>query len=192
MPPRMTRPRSERESDGARILARRDLCAIAEVAYHYQRCGGFDLARTIFEGLAAIDPAEPYFAVALGLVSDHLGDRESAVAWYSRARELDPSDGRPDVNLAELAFAEGNRARASSLLRSGAEKARARGDAALERKAHALLEIALGPAGILPERAVLPAPPGHRNGAASRSQEKSPEADARKGSARKEVERWWL
>lgn len=154
MPTRVTRGRATGDPAPERGFTRRDLHAIAEVAYHYLRCGGFELGRTLFEGLAAIDPREPYFALALGLAADHLGDRADAVRWYERARTLDPLDGRPDINLAELALAEGDSARASALLRTGTEKARARKDVVLERKARALLEIILGSVGSRRERVI--------------------------------------
>src|SRR5688572_22039505 len=81
---------------------RDDLFVIAEVAYHYLFNGGTRLALVLYEGLAAVSPKEPYFALALGLTHDHLGEVAMAHKWYAKAAELDPNDGRPDVNRAEL------------------------------------------------------------------------------------------
>ncbi|MCK6550461.1 hypothetical protein L6R52_31785, partial [Myxococcota bacterium] len=118
---------------------RDDLFAIAEVAHHYLFSGARALARTLFEGLAAVEPREPYFALAVGLACDHLGSRDDAMRWYRRASELDARDGRADVNLAELHLDAGDIPRARMLLTRGAAKAEAAGDDALARKSRAIL-----------------------------------------------------
>lgn len=117
---------------------RDDLFAIAEIGYNYLFNGGLDLALSLFEGLAAISPDEAYFALALGLTHDRLGVPSEAYRWYQRASKLDPSDGRPDVNCAELEIEAGRIDRAQKLLLRGVAKARASGDEALERKAKAI------------------------------------------------------
>ena len=81
---------------------REDLFAVAEVAYVYLFGGHEQLARVLFEGLAAVAPHEPYFALALGLTYDLCQDLPKAEASYARAAQLDPKDPRPDVNRAEL------------------------------------------------------------------------------------------
>jgi predicted Zn-dependent protease len=121
--------------------SREELYAIAEIAYHYQRCGGFRLAAVIFEGLTMIAPNEAYFALALGLASERLGDRGKAQQCYAKARELDPTEPYADINLAELALEAGDRRTAVALLRSGIHKCNARKNVALERKATAMLML---------------------------------------------------
>lgn len=123
-----------------RAYRREDLMAVAEIGYHYLFSGGYQLALTLFEGLHAVDPAHPYFASALGLTHDHLGNPEEAERWYRKAAELDPTDGRPDVNRAELRIARQDLRKARELLIRGVNKARARRDQPLERKARALLK----------------------------------------------------
>jgi tetratricopeptide (TPR) repeat protein len=118
---------------------REDLFAIAEIAYHYLFSGGTKLALALYEGLAAVAPDEPYFALALGLTHDHLGDKRSALQWYDRARTLDPGDARPDVNTAELYLEDRDYPRAKQYLARAVTKARARNDRALERKAVSIL-----------------------------------------------------
>jgi Flp pilus assembly protein TadD len=122
-----------------RGYARDDLFAIAEVAYNYLANGGVKLAVTLYEGLTAVAPDEPHFALGMGLAYDHYGQPANAMRWYKRASDLDPSDGRPDVNRAELYLSRRDFARAKPLLIRGAAKATNRGDAALAKKAHALL-----------------------------------------------------
>lgn len=116
-----------------------DLLAVAEVAHHYLFSGGAALARTLFHGLAAIAPREPYFALGLGLAHDHMGHGEAALHWYQRAAKLDPMDPRADINQAELYVRSGELERATLLLTSGRRKAEVRGEAELETKATALL-----------------------------------------------------
>lgn len=119
---------------------RQDLYAVAEVAYHYLLSGGHEIARALLEGLTAVAPGEAYFALAMGLVSDHQGDPAAADRWYRRAGELDPTDGRPDVNRAELRLEARDTTAARRLLAAGARKAERRNDAGLARKARALLD----------------------------------------------------
>lgn len=117
-----------------------DLLAIAEIAWHYLMSGGLKLALTLYEGLTAVAPEEPYFALALGLTFDRMNEAKQADTWYRTAGRLDPKDGRPDINRAELCLEAGDRARAMKLLARGASKANVAGDLALARKADALLE----------------------------------------------------
>lgn len=131
---------SKKTLAAARGYEKDDLFAIAEIAYHYLMNGGAKVAHTLFEGLVAVLPSEPYFLLGLGLAADHLGEREAAFSAYTRASELDPGDPRPDVNRAELLVEERNVARALQFLQHGLTKARNRGDAALERKASAMLK----------------------------------------------------
>jgi tetratricopeptide (TPR) repeat protein len=121
-----------------------EIYAVAEMGYHYLRCGGFKLAYVLFEALAAIDGRDAYFALALGLSAEKLGDRERAIEHYQRACKLDPRDPRPEVNLAEVLLETGDKPRALTLLQSAAKKASLRHDAALENKATAMLQL-LGP-----------------------------------------------
>lgn len=116
-----------------------DLYAIAEIAYHYLMNGGTGIAVTLYEGLCAVAPNEAYFTLGLGLALDHSGDKKGAFAAYTRAGELDPHDARPDVNRAELLLENGDKNRARQLLSRALGKAANRGDAALERKAQAIL-----------------------------------------------------
>jgi Flp pilus assembly protein TadD len=130
----------QRSLQQIRNYSRQDLYAIAEVGYHYLFSGGIDIARALFEGLAAIAPDEAYFALAMGLTTDHQGLTEEAERWYARASQLDPHDGRADVNRAELYLQRGDFANARTLLARGVKKSRIRQDLALERKAAALLK----------------------------------------------------
>jgi Flp pilus assembly protein TadD len=122
-----------------RGYAPEDLEAVAEIGYHYLINGGVRFARMLFEGLAAIAPNEPYYALALGLASDHAGDKEAARREYGRAAALDPTDGRPEVNLAELCIEADDPRGAKAHLHTALKKLAFKNDPALARKARALL-----------------------------------------------------
>jgi len=116
-----------------------DLDVIAHMATNYLLNGGLRLAVTLFEGLVAVAPDVPYYAMGLGLTYDRQGELRKAEACYKAAGRLDPKDGRPDVNLAELALAAGDTKRALTLFKRGERKASTLGDLALARKAKALI-----------------------------------------------------
>lgn len=118
-----------------------ELYALAEIGYHYFRNGGLKLAQVIFEGLHAVKPAEPYFALATGLARDYLGDKAGARAAYHQAITLDAGDARPELNLAELCLEAGDRSSAITHLGRAARKAEARGERPLLKKAQAVLSL---------------------------------------------------
>jgi tetratricopeptide (TPR) repeat protein len=130
--------RSIREAYG---YARADLFAIAEIGRHYLECGGYRVAAVIFEGLEAIDPDEHYFAIALGLAKDHLGEKQAAMRCYQRAQKLDPKDARADLNLAELLIEAGRKKDAVRMIEGAERKAIAAQADALAQKANALLSL---------------------------------------------------
>ncbi|MFO0724373.1 MAG: hypothetical protein U1E65_11355 [Myxococcota bacterium] len=123
----------------ARGYRRADLFGIAQIGYNYLFNGAADIARTLFEGLCAVSPREPYFFIALGLAYDQLNERELAFEAYQTATALDPRDPLPDVNAAELHIASRDFPRARSLLAQAREKAQRAGNQTLERKASSLL-----------------------------------------------------
>ena len=122
-----------------RGYARDDLFVIAEIAYHYLFNGNPEVALTLFEGLQAVLPNEPYFSLALGLTYDHLGDPALSIQWYHAASKLDPADGRPDINCAEICIERGQLDTARRYLQRGGHKAQRRGDKELMHKSSALL-----------------------------------------------------
>ena len=117
-----------------------DLDVIAQMATNYLLNGGLRLAVTLFEGLVAVSPDTAYYAMGLGLTYDRLGEFRKAKACYQMAGKIEPEDGRPDVNLGELALAAGDKPLALKLLARGQRKASKRGDLMLARKAAALLK----------------------------------------------------
>lgn len=116
-----------------------DLMVIAELGYHYLMSGGLELASELFASLELLGPEEPYFPLALALVSDRMGDKPRAHRAYERAARLAPKDPRPELNRAELYIEAGEYAGARQLLGRALEKARAARDVALATKAEGLL-----------------------------------------------------
>lgn len=130
--------RTEDEASAARY-APPDLLALAEVARYYLFHGEPDTARVLFEGLTSVAPKDARFALGLAVTFDQLDLRSEAIAAYQHAATLDPSDGHPDVNRAELLLADGDRSQARTFLSRGALKARQSKNIDLERKARAML-----------------------------------------------------
>src|SRR5262245_15161443 len=78
----------------AKPYAKNDLFAIAEIAYHYLFAGAPHLAYLLYDGVSALAPDEPSFALGLGLAADRMGDKQKARASYARAAALDAGDPR--------------------------------------------------------------------------------------------------
>jgi tetratricopeptide (TPR) repeat protein len=131
---------AQRTIASSRGYQEEDLDVIAQMATNYLMSGGLRLAVTLFEGLVAIAPDVAYYAMGLGLTYDRMGELRKAEACYKMAGRLDTKDGRPDVNLGELALAAGDRGHALKLFARGARKANQRGDLMLARKAEALIK----------------------------------------------------
>jgi Flp pilus assembly protein TadD len=133
-PAQMSR-RTLREIRG---YTREDLLAIAELGHSYLLAGLAKLARVVFEGLQAISPEEPYFALALGLSADLDGDLENADLWYRKAISLAPHDPRPEVNRAEIHLEHKRYREARALLERALQKLKASDDTTLREKTEAL------------------------------------------------------
>jgi type III secretion system low calcium response chaperone LcrH/SycD len=94
-----------------------ELFSIARTAYIYFYQGKVDQARTLFQGLYAVNPLEPYFAKALGVVEWAAGNSAGALAAYDVAIKLDPNDAAAFVGRAEIRVAQGQKWEAMEDLR---------------------------------------------------------------------------
>ncbi len=63
---------------------------MAKVGYAALVAGKLDTAKTVFEGLLALDPFDVYFLSALGSVAQQKNDLDEAERRYSRALEINP------------------------------------------------------------------------------------------------------
>ena len=94
-----------------------ELYAIAKTAYFFYYQGRIAEARTLFQGLYAINPADAYFAKALGVVEMAAGNPQGALAAYDVALKLDARDAQAYVGRAEVRLSLGQKAPALEDLR---------------------------------------------------------------------------
>ncbi len=94
-----------------------ELYSIARVAYFYFYQGKIDEARTLFQGLYAINPSDVYFAKALGVVEMAAGNAQGALSAYEVALKIAPQDAAAMVGRAECKIAMGQRSQAVEDLR---------------------------------------------------------------------------
>jgi type III secretion system low calcium response chaperone LcrH/SycD len=94
-----------------------ELYAIAKTAYFFFYQGRVNEARTLFQGLYAVNPTDSYFAKALGVVELAAGNAQGALAAYDVAIKLSPNDAQAYVGRAEVKLALGQKAQAIEDLR---------------------------------------------------------------------------
>ena len=95
-----------------------ELYSIARTAYFFYHQGRLNEARTLFQGLYAVNPADPYFARALGVVELAAGNGQGALAAYDVAIKLAPDDAQGYVGRAEVKLTLGQRPAAVEDLRT--------------------------------------------------------------------------
>lgn len=118
-----------------------ELHAIAKTAYFFFYQGRVSEARTLFQGLYAVNPTDVYFAKALGVVEMAAGNGQGALAAFDVAAKLAPQDPAVYVGRAEVKLALGQKQQAMEDLRRAA--AMTPPDDPVVRKAGAML-TALG------------------------------------------------
>jgi type III secretion system low calcium response chaperone LcrH/SycD len=94
-----------------------ELYSVARMAYFYFYQGKVEEARTLFQGLYAINPLDAYFAKALGVVEMAAGNPQGALAAYDVALKIVPRDPSALVGRAEVKLAQGQRTQALEDLR---------------------------------------------------------------------------
>jgi type III secretion system low calcium response chaperone LcrH/SycD len=101
-----------------------ELYAVAKTAYFFYYQGRINEARTLFQGLYAVNPLDPYFAKALGVVELAAGNAQGAIAAYDVAIKLAPNDPSAYVGRAEVRLFQGQKAQAIEDLRRAEQLAR--------------------------------------------------------------------
>ena len=114
-----------------------ELFSIARTGYFFFYQGKVAEARTVFQGLYAINPLEPYFAKALGVVEMASGNSEGAMAAYDVAIRIAPDDSAAYVGRAEVRLVLGDRLSAIEDLRAAANSVTA--GSTLEAKIYGML-----------------------------------------------------
>lgn len=94
-----------------------ELYSIARTGYYFYYQGKVNEARTVFQGLYAVNPTDPYFAKALGVVEMAAGNPTGAVAAYDVALKIAPQDAGAYLGRAEVKLLQGNKAQAIEDLR---------------------------------------------------------------------------
>lgn len=94
-----------------------ELYSIARMGYFFFYQGKVDEARTVFQGLYAINPTDAYFAKALGVVEMAANNPAGALAAYDVALKIAPQDAAAYAGRAEVKLAQGQKAPALDDLR---------------------------------------------------------------------------
>lgn len=94
-----------------------ELYSIARTGYYFFYQGKVNEARTVFQGLYAINPMDPYFAKALGVVEMAAGNPAGAVAAYDVAIKIAPQDAAAYLGRAEVKLLQGQKTQALDDLR---------------------------------------------------------------------------
>jgi type III secretion system low calcium response chaperone LcrH/SycD len=94
-----------------------ELYSIARTGYYFFYQGKVNEARTVFQGLYAINPTDAYFAKALGVVEMAAGNPAGAVAAYDVALKIAPRDAAAYLGRAEVKLLQGQKAQALDDLR---------------------------------------------------------------------------
>lgn len=97
-----------------------ELYAVAKTAYFFFLQGRIPEARTMFQGLYAVNPVDPYFAKALGVIELAAGNATGAQAAYDVAIKLSPNDPGSYVGRAEVKLTLGQRPAAIEDLKKAA------------------------------------------------------------------------
>lgn len=121
-----------------------ELHAIAQQGYYFLLQGKNDEARTIYEGLNAIDPRNDYYYRALGVLYHKMGDPDRALKQFTYATRVAPSNLAAFINRAEVYIATGRRREALADLDHAVAIARDP-EHPLARKARSLAEYLRNP-----------------------------------------------
>lgn len=94
-----------------------ELYSIARMGYFFYYQGKIAEARTIFQGLYAVNPADPYFSKALAVVEMAAGNPTGAAAAYDVAIKNFAQDPAAYVGRAEVRLSQGQKGPAIEDLR---------------------------------------------------------------------------
>jgi tetratricopeptide (TPR) repeat protein len=117
-----------------------ELFAIAHTGYFFLMQGKNQEAKTLFEGLVAIDPRNDYYYRALGVIFHKLGEDQRAIQQFGYAIRVNPRAPAAYVNRAEVYLSHKQYGKAAEDLRKSLSMM-GRRDRQLARKARALLRV---------------------------------------------------
>jgi tetratricopeptide (TPR) repeat protein len=122
-----------------------EVYAIAHTAYFFMMQGKNQEARTLFEGLVALDSHNDYYYRALGVIFHKMGEAERALKQFGYAIQVNPRSAPAYVNRAELYIASDRYPEAERDLRKALEVLTVR-EVALGTKVRALIQLVSRPA----------------------------------------------
>ena len=122
-----------------RAYSDEELYAIARAAHVYYHQGKYEHARTLFQGLYAVNPTDSYAAKALGVVELAAENFPGAVAAYDVAVKLNPEDAAAYVGRAEVRIAMGQKEEAKDDLRRALRCSE--GEDLVKRRAEQMIEL---------------------------------------------------
>ena len=114
-----------------------ELFSIARTAYYFFYQGKLNEARTLFQGLYAVNPLDSYVAKALGVVEQAAGNPQGAMAAFDVALKISPQDAAAYVGRAEVKISLGQKQQAVDDLKRAQQLCRDNAD--LKAKITALL-----------------------------------------------------
>lgn len=121
-------------------LQEAELYAIANQGYYLFLQGKTEPARTLFEGLVAIDPRNPYYYRALGAIYWQMREPERSVRQFTYAIRVAPREITSYINRAEVYVAQKQYRLAEADLRFALNNAQPH-EAPLTNKAQAILQM---------------------------------------------------
>src|SRR5688500_18668115 len=80
---------------------------MAKLGHRFIRQGKLKEAKTVFEGLVALDPHDAYFHLALGSIAQRDDELEEADERYTRALEINPYSPHALANRCEVRMMQG-------------------------------------------------------------------------------------
>ncbi|MBK7860050.1 MAG: SycD/LcrH family type III secretion system chaperone [Archangiaceae bacterium] len=114
-----------------------ELFSIARTAYYFFYQGKVAEARTLFQGLYAVNPLDSYVAKALGVVEQAAGNPQGAMAAFDVALKISPQDSAAYVGRAEVKIGLGQKSEALADLKKAQQLCR--DDQDLKAKISAML-----------------------------------------------------
>lgn len=88
-------------------ISKDDQYTIAKTGYGFLNEGKHAQAKTVFEGLLALDPYDAYFNTVLGSIAQQSGALDEADRRYSRSLEINPYWSVPLAHRGEVRLSQG-------------------------------------------------------------------------------------
>ena len=119
-----------------------DFKTISQIGFFFLMQGKNQDALSIFDGLTVLDPQNPYYYRALGILYYRLGDHQKSIKKFSLAISLDQNSPHAYVNRAEVFIAGGQFKKAEKDLKQALQYTSHR-DQVLSKKSWSLLKMVL-------------------------------------------------